>query len=56
MYFDTGASHSFISMLFASVLGLECEVHGPTLILGTPLRGTYSLSTMCKSCCVVIGG
>ena len=32
--FDTGASHSFISVLFSGILGLECEPLNSTLRWG----------------------
>ena len=35
--FDTGVSHSFISILFASMLGLEPEPLDSTLSMGVPL-------------------
>ena len=35
--FDTGASHSFIYMLFVSVLGLEYEPLESTLSVSVPL-------------------
>ena len=35
--FDTGASHSFISVLFKSMLGLEYEPLDSTLSIGVPL-------------------
>ena len=40
--FDSGASHSFISMLFVSVLGLEYEPLEFTLSMGVPLVGIVS--------------
>ena len=38
--FDIAASHSFISMLFVSMLGLDYETVESTLSVGIPL-GTY---------------
>ena len=35
--FDTGASHLFISILFASMLGLKHEPLDSTLSVGVPL-------------------
>ena len=36
--FDTGASHSFISALFASILGLELETLNSVMSVGIPLE------------------
>ena len=54
--FDTGASHSFISMLFAQMLGLECSVLDNLLTLGTPMGRVTDVSTVCRGCLVVIDG
>ena len=53
--FDTGATHSFISMLFASVLQLETETCSSSLTLSTPMGGIAEVSIICKSVCIVIG-
>ncbi|XP_060967115.1 uncharacterized protein LOC133035345 [Cannabis sativa] len=37
--FDTGASHSFISLMFASMLGLSWETFSPALHLSVPMGG-----------------
>ena len=54
--FDTGASHSFISMFFAQMLGLECSVLDHVLTLGTLMGGVTDVSTICRCCLVVIDG
>ena len=54
--FDTSASHSFISMLFAQILGLECFVLDHVLTLGTPMGGVTNVSTVCRRCLIVIDG
>ena len=46
--FDTGASHSFISILFASMLGLEPEPLDSTLSVGVPLGRDCELSYCCS--------
>ena len=46
--FDTGATHSFISMLFASVLQLETETCSSPLTLSTPMGGIAEVSIICK--------
>ena len=53
--FDTGASHSFISMSFATSLQLEMNLFISLLLLTTPIDGVGEVSMICKSCCVVIG-
>ena len=47
--FDTGASYSFISILFASMLGLEHEPLDSILSVGVPLGRDYELSYCCSS-------
>ena len=42
--FDTGASHSFISVLFAGMLGLEYEPLDSTLTVRRPLGRDFELS------------
>ena len=53
--FDTGATHSFISMSFASSLQLEMNLSTSPLLLTTPMGGVGEVSMICKSYCVVIG-
>ena len=45
--FDIGASHSFISMLFVSMLRLEYEPLVSTLSMGVPLGRDIELSFGC---------
>ena len=52
--FDTSASHSFISILFASMLGLEHELLDSTLSVRIPLGRDYELSYCCSSVCIEI--
>ena len=54
--FDTGASHSFISMLFASMLGLEYEPLESTLSMGVPLGRDCEFSFWCGSVRIDIEG
>ena len=54
--FDTGASHSFITILFTSMLGLEPEPLDSTLSVGVPLGGNYELSYHCNSLSIEIDG
>ena len=53
--FDTGASHSFISVAFASVLRLEFERLESPLQLDTP-GGSNEVSLVCKSCRITVDG
>ncbi|EXC31837.1 Transposon Ty3-I Gag-Pol polyprotein [Morus notabilis] len=53
--FDTGATHSFISMLFASVLQLSVDTHDPPLTLSTPMGGIAEVSMIRSPCCIVLG-
>ena len=54
--FDTGASHSFIYRLFASMLGLEYEPLEFTLSVGVPLGRDYELSFQCDFVRIDVGG
>ena len=45
--FDTGATHSFISMLFASVRQLGIDMHDPPLTLSMPMGGIAEASMIC---------
>lgn len=46
--FDTGASYSFISMLFASILGLEYEPLDSMLSVCVSLGNDYKLFFLCS--------
>ena len=54
--FDNGASYSFISTLFVSILGLEFEILDLVMSVGVPLGRDCELSYGCSSVCVKIGG
>ena len=54
--FDTGASHSFTSILFMSMLGLEYETLESTLSVGVPLGRDYELSFQCSVIQIDVGG
>ena len=54
--FDTGASHSFISMLFVSMLGLEYEPLESTLSVGVPQGRDCELSFQCSAVWIDVGG
>ena len=47
--FDTSASHSFIPVLFANMLGLKHESLDSTLSVGVPLGRDCELSYRCSS-------
>ena len=54
--FDTSTSHSFISMLFVSMLRLEYEPLESTLSVGVPLGRDYELSFQCSAVRIDVGG
>ena len=54
--FDAGASHSFISMLFVSMLRLEYEPLESTLSVGVPLGRDCELSFQCSAVRIDVGG
>ena len=54
--FDTGASYSFISALFVSILGLEFETLDSVMSVGVPLGRDCELSYGCSSVRIEIGG
>ena len=54
--FDMGASHSFICMLFASILGLEYEPLESTLSVGVSLGRDCELFFQCGSVWIDIRG
>ena len=53
--FYTSVSHSFISLLFAQLLGLKFSDLDYVLTLGTPMGGVADMSSMCKSYQIVVG-
>ena len=54
MLFDTDASHSFVSVLFASILKLEYEKLDSNLSVGVLLGKDYKLSFKCNLVCIEI--
>ena len=52
--FDTGATHSFISMSFATSLQLEMSLSTSPLLVITPMGEEGEVSMICKSYSVVI--
>ena len=48
--FDTGASHSFISVTLAERLGLSIELLSPPLCLDTPVGDEVRLTRVCRAC------
>lgn len=49
-----GASHSFISLLFAQLLGLEFSKLDYVMTLRTLMKGITYVTTVCKSYLIVI--
>ncbi|CAL9025414.1 unnamed protein product [Prunus brigantina] len=52
--FDPGATNSFISMSFASILGLEYEFMKSSLMIGSPLGKCVEVNKLCRSCPIEI--
>ena len=53
---DTGASHSFISIAFASTLGLEVARLMPPLRVESSVGGTVDLDRGCRDCEIEVVG
>ena len=54
--FDNGVSHSFISILFASMLGLEFETLSSVIGVGVLLGRDYEFSFSCSFLHIEISG
>ena len=54
--FDTSESHSFISALFVSILGMGFETLDSVMSVGVPLGRDCELSYGCSSVRIEIGG
>ena len=54
--FDSGATHSFISSVFASSLGLHMDCLDGTMCVASPLGGEMAVGHVCKSCVVRVAG
>ena len=54
--FDSGASHSFISTSFASMLNLEFVPLYYSLYVETPMGGKMEAKWVCNACVLYIGG
>ncbi|XP_016648315.1 PREDICTED: uncharacterized protein LOC103327202 [Prunus mume] len=52
--FDPGATNSFISVSFASILGIEYEFMKSSLMIGSPLGKCVEVNKLCKSCPIEI--
>ncbi|XP_028075101.1 uncharacterized protein LOC114277399 [Camellia sinensis] len=53
---DTSASHSFVSVAFASTLGLEVTQLASPLRVESPVRGTVDLDQGCRDCEIEVAG
>ncbi|XP_028075180.1 uncharacterized protein LOC114277480 [Camellia sinensis] len=53
---DTGASHSFITKSFASLLGLENRQQQAPLTVESPVRGKVNLTRECQGCVIEVAG
>ncbi|XP_017438243.2 uncharacterized protein LOC108344293 [Vigna angularis] len=54
--FDSGATHSFVSLLCVENLGLSVLDMGCELIVSTPTSGQVSTSLVCVGCPIVVRG
>ncbi|KAI5350358.1 hypothetical protein L3X38_003249 [Prunus dulcis] len=54
--FDCGATHSFISTSFASMLELDSENMKTSLLIGSPLGGSLEVDKVCRSCMIEMSG
>ena len=54
--FDTGATHSFISFVFASSLGLHKDYLDGALCVTSPLGGEMAVGHVCRACVVRLAG
>ena len=52
--FDSGASHSFISKTFASILGLEFEFMKSPMKIGSPLGSIRKVDKICRACTIEV--
>lgn len=52
--FDPGATHSFISTSFASILELDYEFMNSSLLIGSPWGGSIEVNKLCRSCIIEI--
>lgn len=52
--FDYGASHSFISKTFASILGLEFEFMRSPIKIGSPLGSVRKIDKICRACIIEV--
>ena len=54
--FDSGASHSFMSTSFASILDLEITPLSCPLFIETPMSGKMEAKWGCSGCVLNVGG
>ncbi|XP_027912659.1 uncharacterized protein LOC114172271 [Vigna unguiculata] len=54
--FDSGASHSFVSLMCSERLGLPVRDLGCELVVSTPASGQVSTSSVCVGCPIEIAG
>ncbi|WVZ22654.1 hypothetical protein V8G54_001198 [Vigna mungo] len=54
--FDSGATHSFISLLCVEKLGLSLSDLGCELVVSTPTSGQVSTSSVCVGCPIEVAG
>ncbi|WVZ18555.1 hypothetical protein V8G54_005877 [Vigna mungo] len=54
--FDSGATHSFVSLLCVEKLGLSLFDLGCELVVSTPTSGQVSISSVCVGCPIEVAG
>lgn len=56
MLFDSGATHSFISILHAKTLKHKIEPLESELMISTPSGKVFLVELVCRDCKVKVGG
>src|SRR5436853_5771946 len=54
--FDTGASHSFMSVMFTKSLKLKISTMLYPLVVTTPVNGRVTVRTICRKCTLEVAG
>lgn len=54
--FDTRASHSFMSIMFANSLKLKLSIMLYLLVVNTPVNGRVTVRTICRKCTLEVAG
>ncbi|KAJ0661910.1 putative nucleotidyltransferase, Ribonuclease H [Helianthus annuus] len=54
--FDTGSTHSIISLSFAQRVGLSCSLLDPPISISTPMRNSENITSVFCDCPILIEG